>query len=287
MLHEYFTKHWFKRFVLHIKKEGFLSFLKNGFLTLLRLFNPKHVGGLPYSYLFKKKRRLNINFIRKNLLEFDDVSIERFFNYYLNSSKINSNSIVYSFGVGGQIKFEELLVEKFNLEIFCYDPTSTNFFKNFKGSNKIKFSPIALWVKDGKEKFYLDAPKTGGSISNYFKADKENYLEVQCNNLKTLMKQNNHSHIDILKFDVEGVAIEVLTNIIDSEIYPTQIVTEFEFGEEDDLDKDQTKQYKNFEIKLTNLINRMKLIGYKCYNMPRFTHMPYSSIEVLFVKNSL
>ena len=90
-----------------------------------------------------------------------------------------------------------------------------------------------------------------------------------------------------MKFDVEGVAIEVLTNIIDSEIYPTQIVTEFEFGEEDDLDKDQTKQYKNFEIKLTNLINRMKLIGYKCYNMPRFTHMPYSSIEVLFVKNSL
>ena len=124
MLHEYFTKHWFKRFVLHIKKEGFLSFLKNGFLTLLRLFNPKHVGGLPYSYLFKKKRRLNINFIRKNLLEFDDVSIERFFNYYLNSSKINSNSIVYSFGVGGQIKFEELLVEKFNLEIFCYDPNN-------------------------------------------------------------------------------------------------------------------------------------------------------------------
>ena len=99
------------------------------------------------------------------------------------------------------------------------------------------------------------------------------------------MDNNNHHHIDILKMDIEGAAIKVFDNILSDKIYPNQIVTEFEFSEKDDLTKEDELRYKEFEKKLIELINKMKLLNYKCYNMPKFTNEPFHSIEILFVKN--
>ena len=85
--------------------------------------------------------------------------------------------------------------------------------------------------------------------------------------------------------DIEGIAIEVIENIIDNNIYPEQIVTEFEFSEKDDLNKDDLVKYNEYSLQLEGLINKMKSLDYKCYEIPRFTNGPYSTIEVLFVRN--
>ena len=288
MIHELFKSYWLKRYLLHIKKKGFLSFIRNGLSFFMGMLSPKRVGSFPFSYYFKKKRRLNKKFCDKNLLNFDDVNIERYFNYYLNSKKITKSPIIYSFGIGGQIKFEEILAEKFDAKIFCYDPTSRDFIKNYKDNSKIKLYPYGIWNKDEKIKFYyLDGQKEkGASITNYFETKEDDFgEELQCYTLKTLMYNNNHHYIDILKMDIEGAAIKVFDNILNDKIYPNQIVTEFEFSEKDDLTKEDEIRYKEFEKKLIELINKMKLLNYKCYNMPKFTNQPFHSIEVLFVKN--
>lgn len=288
MIHELFKKYWLKRYFLHIKNKGFLSFLKNGSLFFLSIVNPKKVGSFPFSYYFKKKRRLNKKFCDKNLLNFDDINIERYFNYYLNSKKIPNTPIIYSFGIGGQIKFEEILAEKFKAKIFCYDPTSKEFIKYYKNNYNINLFPYGIWKKDEKIRFYyLEGEKDkGASITNYFETKEDDFgEELQCYTLKTLMNKNQHSYIDILKMDIEGAALEVFENILNDKIYPNQIVTEFEFSEKDDLSPEDELKYKEFEKKLIKLVEKMKLLNYKCYNMPKFTNEPFHSIEVLFVKD--
>ena len=97
------------------------------------------------------------------------------------------------------------------------------------------------------------------------------------------MKINNHNKIDILKIDIEGIAQEVIYDILEDKIYPNQICAEFEY---DLLEQKLTNEsrLKDWLNNLSNLILKMKEKNYKCYHMPRFSNMPYNSIEILFLK---
>jgi len=281
-------KYFIQRCTIHIKNKGFFSFIKNSLNHILYIFNPVKVGEFPFSHLFKKKRILNKKFIKKNLSNFNKSSIERYFNYYLDTSRINNNPIVYAFGIGGQIKFEEAIAKKFeNSKIYCYDPTSDNFIDQYSGPKNIKLFPFGIWTEDKKINFFHPNDQlTTGSITDQFNSNGKHVAEYQCHKLKTLMSMNNHNKIDILKMDIDGGVEKVLEDILNDQIFPTQIVIEFEFTEVDNLSKEQEEEYFLFIAKLTKLLDKMKLYNYKCYNMHRVT-MPYSSIEVLFVKHSL
>ena len=96
------------------------------------------------------------------------------------------------------------------------------------------------------------------------------------------MKKNNHNYVDVLKMDIEGAAMEVLNNILQEKIFPGQIIVEFEYSETDKINEQEFKQWSK---ELSNIVNKFKHNGYKCYNLPRYSHFPYSTIEILFVKN--
>ena len=163
----------------------------------------------------KKKRILNKKFIKKNLLKFDDVKFDNYCNYRLNTAKIIENPIVYSFGIGGQIKFEEEISRKFkNAKIFCFDPTAIKFIDNYSGPKNINLFPYVIWIDDKKIKFFHQEEDGGGAITNYFGSTHQIEIYHQCYKLKTLMKMYNHEKIDVLKMDVEGSAIEVMTGAI-------------------------------------------------------------------------
>jgi hypothetical protein len=104
---------------------------------------------------------------------------------------------------------------------------------------------------------------------------------MQCYKLKTLLDMNNHKEIDILKIDIEGVAIEVLHDVLNDKIYPKQIAAEFEVAGNDNISKDFLK---NQFDDILQILNRLKSLNYKLYHMPRFSNLPYSSIEVLCIK---
>ena len=72
--------------------------------------------------------------------------------------------------------------------------------------------------------------------------------------------------------------MEVLKDIIRDKIYPKQIVAEFEFSEDDKINL----EFNEWSRKLKELIVSFKSLGYKCYG--RYSHYPYSTIEILFVK---
>jgi hypothetical protein len=54
--------------------------------------------------------------------------------------------------------------------------------------------------------------------------------EVRCLDLATLMKQNGHEHLDLLKVDIEGAEYGVIDQILDRGIPVRQILVEFHDG---------------------------------------------------------
>jgi FkbM family methyltransferase len=280
---KYINQRLYKKY----KQKGIRGLLISIYNFINSQLNPKIVGEMPFKYLFIKKRRLIMKFANDNL---DKLGVGNFItlgNYTIDGDKINNESIIYTFGVGTSISFEEKISKKFNCKVYCYDPTSIA--KNFMHShifdkNKIKFLDYGLWIKDEKIKFYHQDIKNtsfkGGSITNLFK--NQSYDLLQCYKLKTLMKQNNHQSIDILKLDIEGAAIRVLHDVIDSNIWPNQIIAEFEYAQGDKINEGE---FNKWSLELNNLLKQFRNKNYKIYHLPRISHGPYSTIEVLIQKN--
>ncbi len=282
------SKYWFNRIINNYKKNGLFKFILETFKFLNKIINPKHTGELPFKYLFLKKRRAIRSFAKNNLDRLDDNEITTFGNYLLNPNLLDKNSIVYSGGVGTSISFEENLTHQIDCNVYCYDPTSlaVNFMKNHEyDKDKITFQSFGVWNRDEKIKFYLqdknNPSNTGGSITNLFQNQEFELLE--CCKIKTLMQKNNHSNINLLKLDIEGAGLEVMKDMIADNILPTQIITEFEYSEDDKFNQDHFSEWSSRVEKVIQLYREK---GYKCYNLPRVTHMAFSSIEVLFIKKT-
>ena len=54
------------------------------------------------------------------------------------------------------------------------------------------------------------------------------YDIVHTKTLEDIMEENHHSHIDLLKLDIEGAEVRVLKNMLDSKIYPKYLCIEFD-----------------------------------------------------------
>ena len=279
MITKIFSAYWINRIYNNLKRNGLKVFIKNTFFFLNRAFNPRILGELPFAAYFDKRRRQIIKFCKKELKNFDNPSIKSFFNYYLDENKINKNSIVYSFGLSNNIGFELDLVKKKETKIFCYDPTdsSVEYFKNNNFKNII-FYPYGLFTEDKEVEFFMSSSGNGSTVEEMVIGSKIK-KKFQCYKLKTLMKKNGHDKIDILKIDIDGVEKEVLYQMIQDEIYPSQICIEF-----DAIPTQGFQATMDYLIHIKKLINLLKEKNYSAYHMPRFSNQPYGSVEVLFIR---
>ena len=196
--------------------------------------------------------------------------------------QLNSNSIVYSAGVGEDISFDLQLQSYFNCNILLIDPTprslvhiqevrdyyltdnwsfSGNIQKDYKkkirGINidfsKISLETIGLWDSLGELKFYKQDNINNVSqtlVSEMFGND---YDLVKTCTIKNLMDEQKHEKIDLLKLDIEGAEIRVLNNMLDDQIHPTYLCIEFDLKIKGKDLKDDTNK----------IINRLKHVGYK------------------------
>ena len=55
-------------------------------------------------------------------------------------------------------------------------------------------------------------------------------LAVPCTNLESLMQQNGHVHIDLLKLDIEGCEYEVIDDLLMRRLQVRQLAVEFHHG---------------------------------------------------------
>lgn len=197
--------------------------------------------------------------------------------------ELNSESIVYSAGAGEDISFDLHLAHHTNAHLFVIDPTrraKTHFdevkrFFERSGDSKftgkiqrdyvanirdlepnfdnVTFVDKGIWSKTTQLKFYKQRDESNVSqslIDNMFgsKFDIVNVMSV-----KDLMSMYGHTKIDIFKLDIEGAEIDVLNAMFDDEIYPDQVLVEFDLYLKKKDESNATKK----------LIDRLYRIGYK------------------------
>jgi hypothetical protein len=100
--------------------------------------------------------------------------------------------VIYSFGVDYESSFEaELLSDTRHCRVWGYDPTAKSFGSKIPRAlaHRAHFSPYSLSDKHEKE------------------------TKRPMYTLESLMRMNGHTHIDILKIDIEGSEFETIANL--------------------------------------------------------------------------
>ena len=151
--------------------------------------------------------------------------------WFVDTAKINSDSIIYSGGAGGDISFELQLINKYKCGVFLFDPSDTGI-NTVEAIEKkeplLNFKKVGLDKYDGVIEFSKPIDPDEGSYSiKRSDYSKENIVQFQCRSISSLMKEYDHTMIDLLKIDIEGFEYGVLEDIIENNIEVKQICVEF------------------------------------------------------------
>lgn len=138
---------------------------------------------------------------------------------------LNARSIVYSFGVGEDISFDLAMIRQHNCPIFAFDPTprSIAWVKNQSLPPQFHLLEYGIAAYDGAAQFF--PPENPAHISHTMLQKEGAAISVPVKRLQTIMRELGHTHIDLLKMDIEGAEYAVLEDIAKLPI--KQLLVEF------------------------------------------------------------
>jgi len=146
---------------------------------------------------------------------------------------VSRNSIVYSFGVGEDISFDCTLISNSGCQVWAFDPTpkSQAWVSEQNLPREFHFTAVGISATDGEVTFY---PPANDEYVSYSVAPGQDQLRkpiiAPVRRLSTLMAQNGHRHIDILKMDIEGFEYDVIEDLLIGAARPQHLLVEFHHG---------------------------------------------------------
>ncbi len=144
---------------------------------------------------------------------------------------LRAQSIVYSVGIGKDISFDRKIIQNHGCKVFAFDPTpkSIQYLAELNLPSEFIFHPWGLAVQSGPQTFYLPKDDRGvsGSREMNHAVDAQKSIEVDMKSLPDLMNLMGHSHIDLLKIDIEGSEYEVIKDVLNRSITINQLLIEF------------------------------------------------------------
>jgi FkbM family methyltransferase len=167
--------------------------------------------------------------IKKNHLKFG----KRYADWSFCPDAIREDSVIYSFGVGGDISFDLQLMKHFDLHIHAFDPSpeSVAWIENQDLPDAFHFYPYGLAAMDGEISFAEPSDPGIHSLFTTHSEEKAGEGLVQhvlpVHRLSTIVKKLGHQKIDILKMDIEGAEYEVIEDIITLPVPVSQVLIEF------------------------------------------------------------
>ncbi len=177
--------------------------------------------------------------------------------FFLNPDLLNGQSIIYSFGIGKDLSFDNKILKKHHCKVFAFDPTpnSIEWVNRQKKNENMHIYPIGLSNTDGYTDFNIPSKKKriSGSLLP-LKGEDYDVIKVQMNTLNSIMKKLNHEKIDLLKMDIEGAEYDTIPQILECKIYPKHFIVEFH-------DRMLGTSSKNSK----DLVELMKLHGYAIF----------------------
>lgn len=179
---------------------------------------------------------------------------EKFGGWRIYPDAMKSNPLIYSGGIGRNINFDLAMIEKYDAEVFAFDPTpkSLSWIEEKDTPDELNVLPIGISGHDGE--IEMSPPKNSNhvSFSRYKGVAESEKFKVM--SIESIMDKYNHGHIDILKLDIEGEEYNVVKDMLDSGLEISQILIEFHHRFEG-FDPDMTK----------NAISMMDERGYKVF----------------------
>lgn len=177
------------------------------------------------------------------------------------ATKLDKNSVVYSFGVGDNIDFDLALIMRTHAQVHAFDPTPAALSTCDDGTlpPEFQFHAWAVAGQDGHLTLYPRVRKSGGASGVMYtlvaeESVRDNGLEVPAYTIPTILTKLGHAHIDLLKMDIEGAEYDTLDQLLRSPLRPEQLLVEFHhrFSE---IGPDRTRQ----------MIDRLKTAGYQIF----------------------
>jgi len=194
--------------------------------------------------------------------------------FYVCPDLLNSNSVVYSFGIGQDISFDRAIIEKHGCEVFAFDPTpkSINWVNQQEISERFRFFELGISSNSGPVDFFLPKNRNhvSGSMISQNNINLKEKVIVEMRTMQDILKELNHTHIDVLKMDIEGEEYDVIDNILDNNIAVDQILVEF-----------HDRFFNDGTIKSLQTVKKLKSKGYEIFAVSD------SFEEVSFIKKSI
>ena len=172
---------------------------------------------------------------------------------------INPHSIVYSFGVGEDISFDMDLYDNHGCTVYLFDPTprSVDYYSEQDTPSHFIFEEIGLSDHEGS--LIMEQPERADWVSYREVSTKtDTTIECEVKKLKTIMESKGHTHIDLLKMDIEGSEFSVVEDMIRDQIFPTQLLVEYHERFDDYSVEDKQKSVKllvdnGYDVVWTNM----------------------------------
>ena len=183
-------------------------------------------------------------------------------------SQLNSGGLALAFGIGTDIGFELALASRFSMTVHAFDPTprSGEWIRTQQLPDGLNFHALGLAAADGVLRF--EEPELGHHVS--FSATTNSgrpSVSLPVKRLPSITRDLGDPHIELLKMDIEGSEYEVIRDMPNHQVRPTQILVEFHH------------RFPNFRASDTReAISTLQALGYGV------AHVASNGEEFLFVK---
>ncbi len=171
---------------------------------------------------------------------------------------VSQNPVVFSFGVGRDISFDELMIQRFGATIYAFDPTPNclEWIRNQKIPQRFHFYPIGVAAVDGEAAFLPPSRKEYVSFSRAPTKDIPGVIKFSAMSLDSLVKCLKGVKPTIIKMDIEGFEYEVINYLVDvSDLRPCQLLVEFHHDVIGSCGRADT----------LNAVSRLRSVGYKIF----------------------
>ena len=185
--------------------------------------------------------------------------------FYIHPDILNSNSIVFSFGIGEDISFDPT-------------PKSIDYINKQMPIKNFSFHPFGISEESGEKTFYLpmNSNHVSGSLHQTDGVDHNNSINLEFKSLSDILKDIQIKNIDILKIDIEGSEYDVLDSILSLVIVIKQVLIEF-----------HPQMFKNGRELTTNCFKKLDGKGFKCFGVSEnFSEFSFVNLNYLDFENS-
>ena len=185
--------------------------------------------------------------------------------WILNPEKLDSNSIIYSFGIGRDLTLEIGLTEKHKATVHAFDPTpvSLEWVSQQSLPPNLIVHDYGLASFEGELEFQMPRKETGAHFSpvKRYKNKSTGIYKAPVKRLSTIMNELGHEEIDLLKIDIEGGEYEAIDDILDEKISVKQLLVEFHHN------------YATINHQQTiDSLSRLKVAGFRIFSISDRTY---------------